>query len=365
MARIRVTFTSKEMIPKTRNSPLAVTVALALLAAACAGADSADTTATSAAAPSTTAPAVVTTVAPATTVPETSTTVGVVPGLGSPEDYPVSDDYVVETVATDIDAGTGGLTLDAEGNLYTADFGYAGHDGNTLFKISQDGSVEPFATHETMDQLTGNKVAPDGTIYQSSFGSGYVYRIDPGGGVEVVTDQMTGPTGIVLTNDGRLLVEDCNRNAVYEVLDDRTTELFAGGLSAGMRCPNGMTEDPEGNLYVVNFNHGQLMKISPDGSEITVLHSFPGGNPHVVYHDGKLFITARETHRIFRYDLATGNVDVIAGTGEIGLTDGPGPMATLGPPNAIVVDDDGNIYFNHGSDTGLNLTAIRVLRPTG
>jgi sugar lactone lactonase YvrE len=349
----------------TRSHRLVLIVAVVLTTAACAGSDTADTTSTTGTAPSATASSPETTTAPTTTVAETTTTSPVVPGLDSPDDYPVSDDYVVETVAADIDAGTGGLTLDAEGNLYTADFGYTGHDGNTLFKISPDGSVEPFATHETMDQLTGNRVAPDGTIYQSSYGSGYVYRIDRDGGVEVVTDQMTGPTGVVLTDEGRLLVLDCNRNAVYEVLADGSAELFAGGITEGMRCPNGVTQDPDGNLYVVNYGHGQLMKVSSDGSELSVLHSFPGGNAHVVYYDGMLFITARETNHIFRYDLATGEVDVIAGTGEAGLTDGPGPEATFGSPNAIVVDEDGNIYFNHGSDTGLNPTAIRVLRPAG
>lgn len=349
----------------TRNRRLVMIVALALSTAACAGSDSGDTTSTTGAAPSTTAPSPDTTAAPTTTVPETTTTTTAPPGLGSPEDYPVSDDYVVETVAADIDAGTGGLTLDAEGNLYTADFGYAGHDGNTLFRVAPDGSVEPFATHDTMDQLTGTRFVADGTIYQSSYGSGYVYRIDPDGEVEVVTDQMNGPTAIVLTDDGRLLVLDCNLNAVYQVFDDGSVEIFAGGISEGMRCPNGMTQDAEGNLYVVNYNHGQLMKISPDGSELSVLHSFPAGNAHVVYHDGKLFITGRETNRIYRYDLATGDADVIAGTGEAALVDGPGPEASFGPPNAIVVDGEGNIYFNHGSESGLNPTAIRVLRPVG
>lgn len=336
-------------------------LALGLIIGACAGTDSAETTVTSEVAPTTTA-APVTTEASTTTIAQTSTTTALIPGLASPDEYPVSDDYIVETVLEGLDAATGGLALDAEGNLYTADFGYAGHDGNTLFRVRPDGSVEPFATHATMDQLTGNRVIADGTIYQSSYGSGHVYRIGPDGEVEVVTDQMSGPTAIVVT-DERLLVVDCNRNAVYEVFDEGSVEVFAGGISDGMRCPNGMTQDPDGNLYLVNFEHGQLMKISPDGRDLSVLHRFPGGNAHVAYHDGQLFITGREANRIFRYDIAKGDADVVAGTGEAGMDDGPGSQATLGPPNAIVIDAEGNIFFNQGTETGFHPTAIRVLRP--
>ncbi len=333
-----------------------------LLAASCGGSDAGDTTGAPAETTTTEAPTTTSTTALTTTIPQTTTT-STIPGLASPGDYPVSDDYVMETILVDLDAAAGGLTLDLEGNLYTADFGYPTHDGMTVFKVDQSGNAEPFAAHESMDALTGNTFASDGSIYQSSFGSGYVFRIALDGTVEVLTDEMTGPTGIVLTDEGRLIVDDCNLNGVYEVMGDGTVELFAAGLQAGMRCPNGLIQDPEGNFYVVNFNNGLLLKISPDGEEIIQLHRFPGDNAHVAYHEGQLFITAREDHRVYRYDLETGDVDVVAGTGEPGYEDGPGAEATFGRPNAIVVDAEGNLYLNHGSGAANNPTAIRVLRP--
>ena len=333
-------------------------VTLAALVVAACGGDTGDTT-TSSEAPATTT----TTASPTTTTPveTTTTTSTTVPGLDSPEDYPVSDDYMMETIITDLDAAAGGLTLDSDGNLYTADFGYPTHDGMTVFKVDPDGTAEAFAGHESMDALTGNTFGADGSIYQSSYGSGYVFRIGPDGEVEVLTGEMSGPTGIVLTPDGRLIVDDCNRQAVYEVFDDGTIERVAGGIE--FRCPNGLIQDPDGNYYVVNFNNGLLLKLSPDFEELTVLHRFPGDNAHVAYHDGRLFITAREDHRVYRYDIESGFVDVIAGTGEPGFDDGLGSTATFGRPNAIVVGSDGTIYINHGREGGNNPTTIRVLRP--
>ena len=63
------------------------------------------------------------------TLPETTTTS--VPATPLEElGYPVSDDWVVETVVAGVDAGTGGLAIDADGVFYQGDFGYTGHVGD-------------------------------------------------------------------------------------------------------------------------------------------------------------------------------------------------------------------------------------------
>lgn len=268
----------------------------------------------------------------------------------------------METLVTDLDAAAGGLAIDDDGNLYTADFGYAGHTGNTVFRVDPDGVVEPFASSDLMDQGTGNWFAEDGYLYQSSYGSGHVFRVSADGTMEVLTDEMSGPTGIVVTPEGRIFVDDCNRSQVVEILEDGSTELFAS--SVRFRCPNGLTIDPEGNFYVVHFNNGFLHKIAPDG-EVTELHRFPTQGAHVQYHDGNLFITARVSHLVYRYELATGEVEIIAGSGEAGYEDGPGPDATFGRPNALAISADGTIYVNHGTGSANNPTAIRVIRRAG
>jgi sugar lactone lactonase YvrE len=325
-------------------------ITMAVVAAACSNPDevvAADPTLVTA--PSTTvAEAPPTTVVVTTTVAETTTTRPPVP---TPEGYEVSSEYAVETVVGGLDAGTGGLAVDLDGNLFHADFGYEDHLGNTVFKVTPDGDVSEFATSDLFDQLTGNTFGPDGTLYQSSYGSNNIATIDPDGTVTLLSDQVRGPTGIVVTDEGRVFVDSCRRNQVFEVFADGEAEVFAGGV--GMDCPNGLTIDDEGNLYVVNFSSGFMQRITPDGV-IEVIYRFPSGNAHVVHDDGLLYVTARTDHRVYRYEIATGNVVVVVGTGEEGAQDGPGGEATIARPNAIAVGPDGAIYINHGGGDGRN-----------
>jgi sugar lactone lactonase YvrE len=325
-------------------------IAMALVASACSIPDevvAADPTLVTA--PSTTvAEEASTTVIVTTTVVETTTTRPPVP---TPEGYEVSSEYSVETIMGGLDAGTGGLAVDAEGNLYHADFGYGDHVGDTVYKVTPDGNVSEFATSALFDSLTGNTFGSDGRLYQSSFGSSNIATIDPDGTVTLLTDQVRGPTGIVVTDEGRVFVDSCRRNQVFEVFADGEAEVFAGGV--GMNCPNGLTIDDDGNLYVVNFNSGFMQRITPDGA-IEAIYRFPSGNAHVVHVDGFLFVTARTDHRVYRYEIATGEAVVVAGTGEEGLDDGPGAEATIARPNAIAVGPDGSLYINHGGGDGRN-----------
>ena len=326
----------------------AMLILIVLVAAACSNPDEVvaldTTTSTAAVTIATTAPT--TTTPPSTTVPETSTT-----RVPTPDSYEVSPGYVVETVVAELDAGTGGLAVDAEGYLYHADFGYPDHVGNTIFKITPDGDVSEFATSDLFTSLTGNTFGPDGRLYQSSFGSNNVVTVAPDGTVELLTDEVRGPTGIVVTDDGRVYVDSCRRNQVFEVFPDGTAEVIADGV--GMNCPNGLTIDDEGNLYVVNFSSGFMQRITPEG-DVEAIYRFPSGNAHVVHVDGYLYVTARTDDRVYRYEIATGEVVTVAGTGAEGSDDGPGVAATIARPNAIAVGPDGALYINHGSGDGRN-----------
>jgi virginiamycin B lyase len=327
----------------------AVCISILLVVAACSNPDeviTADVSTPITVVTTTTAPAT-TTEPPTTTAPPTTTTT-LVP---SPESYEVSSDYLVETLVSGLDAGTGGLAVDPDGNLYHADFGYPDHDGNSIFKVTPDGDVSEFATSDLFDSLTGNAFGPDGRLYQSSFGSSNVVTVDTNGTVTLLTDEVRGPTGIVVTDDGRVFVDSCRSNQVFEVSSDGAAEVVAGGV--GMDCPNGLTIDDDGNLYVVNFNSGFMQQITPDGA-VEAIYRFPSGNAHVVHVDGYLYVTARIDHRVYRYDLATGDVVTVVGTGQEGFDDGLGNEATIARPNAIAVGPDGAIFINHGGGLGRN-----------
>lgn len=341
-------------------------LALALIAAACSSGDTpaddgqqttdagsfVDDQAVTSSAPSSTT---TTTSSPATTatLAETTTTAGAVNLIHG---YPVSDEYVVETVITGIDAGTGGLAIAEDGTMYMADFGYTGHPGNTLLRISVDGTVEPFSQHEDMDQLTMTRFAADGTILQSSYGSGHLFRIDEGGNAEVVVDGLRGPTGIVILDDGTLVVEAYNLRALMKVYADGTVEEWVADIK--MAGPNGLTMGPDGTIYVIDHKDGGLFAVSPAG-ELEKLLQFPKSTSHGVYHDGGVFVTSRNGFVVYRYDIETADVVIIAGSGIEGAADGRGAEASFGRLNAITLGPDGALYVNHGGEDGINPVSIR------
>ena len=65
---------------------------------------------------------------------------------------------------------------------------------------------------------------------------------------------------------------------------------------------------------------------------------------------GNLYIADTGNHRIRRVDALTGIITTVAGTGESGFSGdgGPATSALLNTPNAIAVDNAGNIYISSG-----------------
>jgi len=274
--------------------------------------------------------------------------------------YPVSDDWVVETVARDIEGGTGGLAVDDEGVIFMGDFGYTTNPGDGIFRITAGGDVDVFSNADRMDQLTTTKIGPDGNLYQSSYGSNLVFRVDENGDATVVTDEILGPTGLVVLEDGTLIVASWSQGIIHRVLPDGTVEDWVERHPA-FNGINSLTMGPDGTVYVVNIRDGGLFAVDTDGN-VTELDFYPRANSHVVYHDGSLFVTGRGSYVILRYDLETGETEIVAGNGEPGDQDGRGIESSFGRPNAIAVGPEGALYFNHTE--GTNDTPVHIKKIT-
>ncbi|MDX1469481.1 MAG: hypothetical protein R3258_09065 [Acidimicrobiia bacterium] len=339
------------MSPRT----LSILTALALALAGCGSGNQVVATPTSTTTTTTTVPPATTTTSSPTTTTAPSTALGRLLETGG---YTVSDDWVVETVIPHIDAGTGGIALDEAGVIYQSDFGYSGHDGNSVYRIDAGGSLEVFSQSEDFGSLTMITFGADGRLYQSSYGTGKVFVLDSEGNPEEIASNLFGPTGIVALEDGTLFVESYNSNLIHRIEPDGTVSEWAS--HPAFNGPNGLTMGPDGTLYAVNHRDGGLFAIDQDGN-VTEIHRFVGTTSHVVYHDGGLFVTGRGRYVIFRYDLGTGAVEVVAGNAEFGDKDGRGTEASFGRPNAITVGPDGALYFNHGSRRSPDPVTIRRL----
>ncbi len=154
---------------------------------------------------------------------------------------------------------------------------------------------------------------PGGAIYMTGPGGsnvdtpvGVVYRIEPGGALDVVAEGMRFPNGLVLSADASLLyvAETCAQKIlVFEVLADGSLsapEDFAptpGGVGG-----DGVCLDVEGNLYVAHFGTGTIPVFSPTGE---LLDTLPAGGmkPTNVAFGGdaleELWVTEVETNAVF------------------------------------------------------------------
>lgn len=277
----------------------------------------------------------------------------------------------VETFGPELSGGTGGVSVDAEGNVYVADFGAILSDaasmGRVVFRITPEGEASIFATG--FEGASGNEFDLFGNLLQSNIRGDFISRIHPDGSSDVfVSKGVDQPVGIVVEPGGTAFVANCGDGSILEISPEGESEVFV--QSPLLRCPNGITLDPDHNLYVANFDNGDVVKVTP-ARDVSVLATVPGGNNgHLTYHEGALLVVARSANQIYRVSLE-GELTLLAGTGERGRGDGPALEATFSLPNDIAPGPDGRIlYVNEiaaveGDEKLLSPMIIRriILRP--
>lgn len=268
----------------------------------------------------------------------------------------------VETLADDIQSGTGGLQVAADGNLFSADFGWklngGGKGGDKVFKVTPDGDVSVFC--KGMRGASGNAMDSKGNLFQSSIGGNFISKITPGGDASVfVRKGLQNPVGIAIDEDDNLFVCNCGSGSIQKVTPNGEVSEFA--KSDLLKCPNGITRSENGDFYIANFSNGNVLKIDSEGN-VSKLATLPGNNNgHLTYHRGFLYVVARAANQIYRVTL-DGKSSLFVGSGERGKTDGTPLQSTLSLPNDVGVSPDGRyMYIN---EVGPISGDHRILGPT-
>src|SRR5205814_4223957 len=125
----------------------------------------------------------------------------------------------------------GGVTIDALGNIYVADF------GETVWKITPEGERHVFASG--LYGASGNAIDNEGNLLQSNFYGDSITKIDRKGQAKPFVSGLSGPVGITINKPtGDVYVANCRGNSIARITSDNTVSIFA--KSDLFKCPNGL-----------------------------------------------------------------------------------------------------------------------------
>ncbi len=248
----------------------------------------------------------------------------------------------------ELPAATGGIEIDAQGNVYVGDMGPApDRTGTTVYKITPQGEVGVFATGFL--GASGNALDAKGNFFQSNLRRHSISKVTPSGEIRTFVEGVIAPVGIAIDEEDNLYVANCGNNTIQKVTATGESSLYAA--SELFNCPNGITLGPKGDVYVANFRDGRVLKVLPDGS-VSIVADVPGGsNGHIIYGNGTFYVAARSAHQIYTMS-PSGTLALLAGTGERGHQDGAAFEATFSLPNDLVLGPSGKVlYLNEVAPT--------------
>ena len=195
--------------------------------------------------------------------------------------------------------------------------------------------------------------------------------------------------GVAVGPDGSLYAGDYNAHRIYRLKPGGAMEIFAGNGTAGfsgdggpataaqLNFPQGLAMVPDGSLYIADVYNNRIRRVGPDGIIQTVAGMATGGysgdggpatqarlnipcRVHVAA-DGSVYIADTYGHRI-RKVATDGIITTIAGTGVAGFSGdgGPATQAAINFPNGVSTGPDGSLYI-----AAYNNQRIRRVSPDG
>lgn len=199
--------------------------------------------------------------------------------------------------------------------------------------------------------------------------------------------ELVAPRGAATSDDGALYVVDTPARAVYEVLSSGITRtVVSHAACTGSLCmsrPERIAVDVQGALLVADPGAGRVWRVEVATGAVAVVAGSPGAEPArpgaqatevsldepsgvAVAADGGVYFAERNAHRIWRVE-RTGELTAVAGDGTGGHRDGAAGQARFRLPAGLAlagsvlwVADQGNHRVR-----AVDLAAGTVSSPVG
>ena len=198
-----------------------------------------------------------------------------------------------------------GLTFDASGNLFVADY-----NNTAIRKITPDGTVstfykfnlsplDPFLYPTEYFDPTGMCFDKSGNLIVALYQANQIVKISPSGVETVITGvnpylppyigsyaDITNPSDVKIDTSGNLFVASSGVGKIAKIAVDGTISVVAGnfgtgviygngtGATVGFNEPLGLQVMPDGIIYVADTYNNVIQKVLPNGTT-TLLSGVP------------------------------------------------------------------------------------------
>jgi len=211
-----------------------------------------------------------------------------------------------------------------------------------------------------------------------------------GDGAPDPTSPLDRPAGLVLGEDGALLVVDASHRLI-SLRAGGTPTILAGtdagyrdgpALEAALQFPAGLALGPDGTVYIADSGNHRLRVLGTDGQLRTLAGSglpgfadgaaaearFAGPSALCISSGGQLYVADAGALGSRALDGAglrlvspEGQVETVAGADVQGYVDGPASEARFGSPLlGLALDGAGNLYVSDPSNH-----VVRMVTPAG
>lgn len=285
-----------------------------------------------------------------------------------------------------------------DGSLYLSDNG-----NNRVRRIAPDGTLGTVAgtgagsfggdggpaASALLNKPGGIAAGPDGSLYIADTFNHRIRKVSPAGAIGTVAGNGTPtfagdggaatsaslfyPAAVAVAQDGSLYIADAYNHRIRRVGTGGTIGTVAGNgstafggdggaaTSASLYQPSGVAFGADGSLYIADYGHHRIRKVSPAGLISTVAgtgtpgYSGDGGaatsaqlNAPVglaVAANGSVLIADSGNNRIRRVG-TDGLISTVAGNGQTGPggDGGAASSARVSAPWGVVEGADGNVY---------------------
>jgi len=212
--------------------------------------------------------------------------------------------------------------------------------------------VNEFGSEGTApNQLTNNisdlQVAPDGNLLISNSGTFRIQTFTPGGAFVRAygssgsgPGQFQNPQGMAIQNDGTTFIHDAGAGQV-EIFS--ATGSFLREFQTPVDFYAGAAFNPAQTiLYLVDYQAGNIQRLSTGGANMGLLGSFGSGNGQfqrpmgiAVDSSGNLYVADRDNNRVEKLSASGAFLDTLGGLGS-----GPGQMQG---PEDVAIEPNGNV----------------------